>query len=127
MVFDTDILIWLMRGNYKAAKLVDLSSQRYMSILTRMELLQGAVNKTHLSQVESFILEYDFVVLPLTDDIGHRALVYIEEYTLAYGLRSNDAIIAATAVENSLPLCSSNIKHYKPIKDLKFYPFHITV
>ena len=125
MIFDTDILIWLMRGNGKAAKLVDHSLQRYISILTRMELLQGAINKVHLSQVESFISEYDFVVLPLTDDIGHRALIYIEEYALTHGLRANDAIIAATASENNLPLCSSNVKHYKSIKDLKFFPFHV--
>ena len=125
MVFDTDIIIWLMKGNTKAAKIVDDSAQRYMSILSRMELLQGAVHKTHLSQIESFVAEYDFVILPLTDGIGHRALIYIEEYALAHGLRANDAVIAATAVENNLPLCSSNVKHYMPIKDLKFHPFHI--
>ena len=125
MVFDTDMIIWLTRGNMKAAKMVDSSPQRYMSILTRMELLQGAANKARLSEVESFIAEYDFVVLPLTDDIGHRALIYIEEYALGHGLRTNDAIIAATAVENNLPLCSSNVKHYKPIKDLKFHSFQV--
>ena len=125
MLFDTDVIIWLTRGNEKAAKAVDGASQRYMSIMTRMELLQGAKDKTHLSQVESFIAEYDFVVLPLTDNIGHRALIYVEEYSLAHGLRVNDAIIAATAVESNLPLCSSNIKHYKSIKDLKFHSLHI--
>ncbi len=125
MLFDTDMLIWLMRGNTKAAKVVDEAAHRYISILTRMELLQGAENKSHLSLAQSFIAEYGFTVLPLTDNIGHRALIYIEEYSLAYGLRTNDAIIAATAAENNLMVCSSNIKHYKPIKDLKFYPFHI--
>ena len=125
MVFDTDMIIWLMKGNTKAAKIVDEAAQRYMSILTRMELLQGARDKVHVSRVTSFIAEYDFVVLPLTDNIGHRALIYIEEYALAHGLRANDAIIAATAAENNLPLCSSNVKHYKPIKDLKFHPLHI--
>lgn len=125
MVFDTDIIIWVMKGNAKAAKVIDGSLERYISILTRMELLQGAIHKTHLSQVELFITEYNFVVLPLTDDIGHRALIYIEEYALSHGLRANDAIIAATAVENNLPLCSSNTKHYKSIKDLKFYPLHV--
>ena len=125
MLFDTDVIIWLMRGNNKAAQIVDQATQRAMSILTRMELLQGAKNKTHLSQVESFISEYDFLVLPLTNDIGHRALIYIEEYTLTCGLRTNDAIIAATAAENNIPLCSSNIKHYKSIKDIKFHPLQI--
>ena len=34
------------------------------------------------------------------------------------GLRAGDAIVAATAVENDLPLCSANEKHYRVIKDL---------
>ena len=125
VLFDTDVLIWLERGNVKAAKLINTSEQRYMSVLTRMEWIQGAANKTHIARIESFISDYNFVVLPLTNDIGHRALVYIEEYALANGLRANDAIIAATAVENNLLLSSSNIKHYKPIKDLKFQPLPI--
>ena len=124
MLFDTDILIWVSRGNPRAASVVDAAPQRYISIMTRMELIQGARNKTHISRVESFIAEYDFLVLPLTDDIGHRALIYVEEYALGHGLRANDAVVAATAAENNLVLCSSNIKHYKPIKDLKFHPFH---
>ena len=125
MLFDTDMLIWLMRGNAKAAKIIDEAPERSMSVLTRMELLQGAENKNHVLYTESFIAECGFVVLPLTDNIGHRALIYIEEYALSHGLRANDAIIAATAVENNLILCSSNIKHFKPIKDLKFNPFHV--
>ena len=126
MIFDTDIIIWLMKGNIPAAKIIEASVQRYMSILTRMELLQGAIHKIHLLQVESFISNYEFVILPLTNNIGHRALIYLEEYALSHGLRANDAIIAATAVENNLPLCSSNVKHYKSIKDLKFHPFHVS-
>ena len=125
MLFDTDTIIWLTRSNIQAAHAVDSAPERYLSILTRMELLQGSKNKGHISQVESFIAEYDFVVLPLTENIGHRAMIYIEEYSLAHGLQANDAIIAATAVENNLSLCSSNIKHYRSIKDLKFHPLRV--
>ena len=125
MLFDTDMLIWLTRGNVKAARVVDSASERYISILTSMELLQGAQSKAHVSQTQSFISEYNFVVLPLSDNIGHRALIYIEEYSLAHGLRANDAIIAATAAENNLMLCSSNVRHFKPIKDLKFHSFYV--
>jgi len=123
MIFDTDIFIWIQRGNEKAAKLVESTQERYLSIQSYMELLQCANDKTQHKLVKDFISSYDFKVLPLTENIGHRALIYVEEYTLSSGLRSGDAIIAATAVENNILLVSSNAKHFKAIKDLKFKTF----
>jgi len=73
--------------------------------------------------VKDFITSYGFIVLPVTENIGHRASIYIEEYTLSSNLRSGDAIIAATAVENNMTLISGNAKHYKMIKDLKLKIF----
>lgn len=58
----------------------------------------------------------------VTENIGHRAAIY-EEYALASGVRPGDALIAATAVENSMVLVSSNKKHFKVIKELEYQPF----
>ena len=123
MIFDTDIFIWAQRGNEKAAKLMEMSGERHLSIQSFMELLQCAINKKQHKHIKDFITSFDFLVLPLTENIGHRASIYIEEYSLASGLRSGDAIIAATAVENNLPLVSSNVKHFKIIKELKLKSF----
>lgn len=123
MIFDTDIFIWTQRGNEKAAKLMEKSGDRFLSIQTYMELLQCAKNKTQHKYIKDFLSSFSFIVLPLTENIGHRASIYIEEYTLSSGLRSGDAIIAATAVENNLPLTSSNLKHFKVIKELRFKAF----
>ena len=123
MIFDTDIFIWVQRGNDKAARLMEKTRNRFLSIQTYMELLQCAKNKTQHSYVKDFITSCNFIVLPLTENIGHRASIYVEEYTLSSGLRSGDVIIAATAVENNMPLVSSNAKHFKVIKDLKLKVF----
>jgi predicted nucleic acid-binding protein len=123
MIFDTDIFIWVQRGNKKAAKLMERSEERNLSIQSFMELLQCAKNKNQHKHIKDFLTAFNFSVLPLTENIGHRASIYIEEYTLASGLRSGDAIIAATAVENNLPLVSSNVKHFKMIKELKLKNF----
>jgi predicted nucleic acid-binding protein len=123
MIFDTDIFIWVQRGNEKAARLMEKSENRFLSIQTYMELLQSAKNKAQHRHVKDFITSYDFIVLPFTENIGHRASIYIEEYTLSSGLRSGDAIIAATAVENNMTLVSSNAKHFKVIKDLELKVF----
>jgi predicted nucleic acid-binding protein len=123
MIFDTDIFIWAQRGNTKAARIMEKAEDRFLSIQTYMELMQCANNKTQHKYVKDFISSFGFVVLPFTENIGHRASIYIEEYTLSSGLRSGDAIIAATAVENNLTLTSSNLKHYRVIKDLSFKSF----
>ncbi len=123
MIFDTDIFIWVQRKNIKAAKLMEKSENRLLSTQTYMELLQCAKNKTQHQFVKDFITSYGFIVLPFTENIGHRASIYIEEYTLSSNLRSGDAIIAATAVENNMTLVSGNARHYKMIKDLRLKIF----
>lgn len=123
MIFDTDIFIWAQRGNEKAAKIMERSEERYLSVQTYMELLQCAKDKKQHKHVKDFLTTFGFIVLPLTENIGHRASIYIEEYTLVSSIRAGDAIIAATAVENNLPLVSSNVKHFKMIKKLQLKGF----
>lgn len=123
MLFDTDILIWIQRGNEAAAALVEGADQRYISIHTYMELLQCARNRKQQKDTRDFLRDFNFTILPLTEKIGHRASIYVEEYSLGHGMRAGDALIAATATENSLKLATSNGKHFKPIQDLDLKVF----
>lgn len=123
MLFDTDILIWCQRSHAKAAQLISDTKSRNISIQTYMELFQCAQSKKEHHVIRDFLVEFDFNILPFTENIGHRAAVYIEEYSLSDGLRSGDAIIAATAMESNLTLVSGNRKHYKEIKDLQLKVF----
>ena len=123
MLFDTDVLIWVQRGNRQAAALVEREDERCISVLTYMELLQGAREKRQHEYILDFLHEFSFRILPLSENIGHRAAIYIEEYSLSQGLRAGDAIIAATATENGLTLCTTNVRHYRPIKELKLKAF----
>ena len=123
MLFDTDVLIWIHRGDHRAAALVDRAQDRYVSVQTVLELFQGAASKEHVRISRSFLIDFGFSVLPLTENIGHRATVYMEEYALSSGLRSGDSLIAATAVENNLPLSTGNRKHFRPIRELQLKVF----
>jgi len=123
MLYDTDIFIWVQRGNKKAVSLMEDTEERVLSVQTYLELLQNAQNKDQHRQTKDFLKTFDFTVLPFTENIGHRACVYIEEYALSNGLRAGDAIIAATATENNLTLLTSNAKHFKAIKDLRLKIF----
>ncbi len=123
MIFDTDIFIWVQRGNKNAARIIEADTQRYLSIQSYMELLQGARNRQQHRYVKDFIREFGFSVLPFSENIGHRALIYVEEYALSAHMRAGDAIIAATAVENNMVLASSNVKHFKVVNELQLEPF----
>lgn len=88
-----------------------------------MELLQYAKDKQQQRLMKRFISDFRFTVLPLTENIGHRALVYVEEYGLPSGMRAGDAIIAATATENGMILSTAKVKHFKPVKKLELKMF----
>jgi len=123
MIYDTDILIWVQRGNGKAARLIDKDTDKQLSIFSCMELLQGAKDRAQQKYVKDFLHDFSFSVLPLTENIGHRALIYVAEFALSANMRAGDAIIAATAVENNLTLVSSNTKHFGVVKELQLQGF----
>lgn len=123
MIFDTDIFIWVQRGDSKASKLIDRAEDRYLSVQSYMELLQCARSKEEHHYVKAFLKDFDFEILPFSENIGHRAAIYIEEYSLSHGVRAGDAIIAATAVEHGLRLCTGHQKHFKCINELSIRVF----
>lgn len=120
MIFDTDVLIWALRGNEKAAQAIDADAGRAVSIVSCMELFQGARDKKELAVIRRFLL--DFTTLPLSENIGYRAGIYMEEYSLKAGLQLADALIAATAVEREETLFSGSARHYLAISELALKP-----
>jgi predicted nucleic acid-binding protein len=123
MIIDTDVLIWVLRGNAKAAEAVDRISAPGVSIVTFMELLQGAADKREMKAIKSFLAALRFRTLPLTESIGFRALGYVEAYSLASSVNMADALIAATAIEAGEPILTGNDKHYRAIDQLEIKRF----
>ena len=123
MLFDTDILIWALRGNKKAALVIDQADFRFISSVSYMELLKGARNKNELKSIRQFLKDLRFTTIPIEKNICHRATIYMEEFVLSSGLDMADALIAATSAENSETLYTANCKHYKIIPDLQIKVF----
>lgn len=123
MLIDTDVMIWLMRGNDRAASAVQETWPRSIAIVTYMEMVHGLRSREQIRAAKSLLKEQGFVTLGLSEDIAHRAAIYMEEYAPSIGLCVVDALIAATAAELGLPLLTGNDRHFQPILGLDVRPF----
>ena len=123
MLFDSDVVIWCLRGNPSAARVVAEADDRAIAIISYMEVLQGARDRRDAQESKAFLARRSFRTVPLTERIGQRAAIYVEEYSLGSGIDTVDALIAATAVEHGLVLCTGNAKHYRAIAELAVKAF----
>jgi predicted nucleic acid-binding protein len=87
MIFDTDVLVWASRGNPRAARTIDAVTDRALSIVSFMELLQGARSKLEARQIRQSLSQLRFRILPLSEAIGAAAAAIIEQHALAHGIQ----------------------------------------
>ncbi len=123
MMIDTDVLVWCLRGNPKAVKSLDRLENRQISQITRMELVIGCRNKREILLLKRFLADGDFKVIPLSQEIGNRADLYLEEKHLTHGVGLADAIIAASASLTGQILFTGNSKHFRCFPDLQLKRF----
>jgi len=123
VLFDTDVIIWALRGNARAAATIDRADSLYLSVVSYMELIRGARDKREMRATRTALANLEFQILPLSENIGHRAAVYLEEYALKSNIGVPDALIAATAVEEGQPLCTANARDYRAISEIELNIF----
>jgi predicted nucleic acid-binding protein len=123
VIFDSDVLIWFLRGEPAAIELLDLTAHRAISIVTLMEIQQGAKSKVEMKTTRGLFQQRGFHILHLSESIGHIAAGLIEEHALTCGLRLHDALIAATAREFGETLATANVRHFRHIANLDLKPF----
>lgn len=92
-------------------------------MVSYIEIMRGARDAREQQTLRDFFGKLGIATIPLSENIGHRASVLIDEYALSSGLRLADALIAATAAETRSALCTGNRRHYAGIKDLQVEPF----
>lgn len=115
---DTCILIDYLRGKEEAkARLSrDRADGLGMSSVTYMELMVGAKNKREVGVIKKAFK--DFEVIEISESISIKAKNLIEKFTKSHGLLIPDALIAATALEFGVPLCTLNVKDFCFIPDI---------
>ena len=125
ILIDTDVLIWYLRGNENAFKIIENTQSFYISVVTYIELIQGMRNKNELKELRLALRDWQTQILMINEEISARAMFLVERYFLSHSLTLADALIASTAIFNGLPILTANDKHFKIISGLevqKFYP-----
>lgn len=125
LLLDTDILSLYLR---KSPKVV-IEAQKYLrqhsaftfSAITRFEVLRGMKVKAATGQLQFFDLFCQRnEIVELTDPIVTRAAdIYANLYRRGQLVGDADILIAATALENNLPIATNNESHFNRISGLQ--------
>jgi predicted nucleic acid-binding protein len=127
VLIDSDVLIWLMRGNAGAGALLQQTPDWAISAVSYMELVQGCRDKAELKALQKAFKssEHDAHtdIMPLTPTISQLAYTLVEKYALSHSVHMADALIAATAITHAMPLITANKKHFSVIHGLQIQVF----
>jgi len=123
MIFDTDVLVWFLRGDRAALRLIESQAERAISVVSAMELMQGARSLGEIKGIHQFIQQSHIRLIPIDESISHVALSLIEAHALGEQLRVADALVAATARDAALPLATGNARHFRAIAGLELKAF----
>jgi predicted nucleic acid-binding protein len=119
-LIDTDILIDAARAfadgvNFLAAQRA--ANGIAISIVSAMEMVAGCPNPQSVARVQTFLAAVRIV--PISETASIQALHWMEQFSPGYGLTIPDALIAATAVEQQLPLYTRNTRHFQMLPGLQ--------
>lgn len=116
---DTDIIIWLLRGNQNVlirTRQIIENHVVYLSTITVAEVYQHIFPKEIVNAEELFS---NYTILPVTIEVAKRGGLYWQNYQKNLkALSLPDCLIAATAFESKLTILTLNTRHF-PMTDIK--------
>lgn len=116
-LLDTNIIIDYLKHTSSNKHFLDIHDNIFTSYVVAGELLQGVRDKKDLRRTQNLLTTIDVDYGSIS--INRLALRLLEQYYLPHGIGFLDALIASTAIENQATLVTLNLKHFKPIKNLK--------
>jgi len=119
-LIETDILIDGGRGfpdgvNFLAAQRA--AGGIAISIVSAMEMVVGCPDPQSVARVKAFLAAVRIVPISGTPSI--QVLQWMEQFSPGYDLAIPDALIAATAVDQPLPLYTRNTRHFQMLPGLQ--------
>tara|TARA_R110001583_G_C5528085_1_gene398286 strand:- start:76 stop:462 length:387 start_codon:yes stop_codon:yes gene_type:complete len=117
MVLDTNVLIEILKNNQQTIKQVEsLSPPLFVSVISAMELIYGALNNQELKKLQQFLSL--FTIIQLNEKVSQQAFSLITKYAKSHTLDIPDALIAASCLDNNKTLFTYNRKDFHFIPKL---------
>jgi predicted nucleic acid-binding protein len=119
LLLDTNILIYNLQGALSTEVKASIrqamdSQQAYISVITRIEVLGWkGYNDTTLQQMGQLLSKLREI--PLAEAVVQDTIRIRKQF----GLKLPDAVIAASATVNGLPLLTGNVDDFKRVIDLE--------
>ena len=112
LLLDSNIIIGVVTGRFSISQLKE--PDLAVSEITRLEVF--GYHKLQ-SQEEELLDEFfrNINCLPISKEIVNQAIKYRKQKKMSNG----DAIIAATAIVNNLPLATANVKDFEHLEVLE--------
>ena len=118
-LFDTDILIWIIRGNLNVIDHVEKLTNKYPTYISTISIAEVYKNIFSSEIINTDECIYRHSVVPLDDQIAKQAGLYWRDYSKQFkNLSITDCMIAATAKLNGFTVVTLNTRHF-PMKGIK--------
>ena len=105
-----------------AQRVIDIK-QWQISVVTYVELARGRSDKLNLARLKIGLAARRLQVLQGNTAISGRAADLVEALALPHDMRLVDALFAATAIEEGMPLLTGNVKHFSRFAELTMESF----
>lgn len=127
VVFDSDVLIWYLRGEQAARDFLEsvAHSRRLLPAVVVMELARGCRDRAELRRLRRFLDAAFGGVVHVSEEISRRATALVERYALLHRITPDDALVAGTALTLKTTLATANVADYRFISGLSLSPFRV--
>lgn len=121
VLLDTDIVIWVLRGEKKYVNLLQEIKQHQPLSISAITVAEVYKNTFPAEILRTEMLLNELYTWEVNQWIARRAGFYWQQFSKKYkNLHILDCIIAATAKEHDLQLMTLNVRHF-PMSDISLY------
>jgi predicted nucleic acid-binding protein len=123
IVIDTDVLIWLLRGNEKVKEMFKKAIEETEGLLyiTPIQIAEIHAGMREKEREKTQKLLDSFSVIEIDKEIGKLAGEFVKRYGKSHSVKLADALIGAATIVRGMKLWTFNKKHYPMFNKKEFY------